>query len=278
MRRVPLLLLCLCLPAIVAGCGGADEERSVTPTENAVAAAAQKSSAQESARVTMTGRVEVAGQQGTYTGGGVLDFKPPRAKLGLDMQMAGQSFHLDEVLEGATIYMKLPESASGALPDGKTWTKVDLDEALDSDVSGAISAGMDPGQYLRLLAASGGVREVGEQSVGGRRTTHYTATIDYRELAESGPEALRDVARLSLKFSATPTTPVDVWIDEQGLIRRQKLRIETKAVGPSPAQKQQLQIDLPEYGVDTAGIVAPRESDTYDATDTAKSALDDAEG
>lgn len=272
---MPRLLVALSLCVALVACGS-DEERTVTPDDGAVAAAAQKTSARGSARVVMKGTIEASGQSGTYTGDGVVRFKPPGGQLGFDMVIAGQALHLDAVTEDATFYMKFPPDAGPNLPDGKTWVKIDLDEALGADLSGAMSAGSDPGQYLRLLAGSGGARKVGTDQVSGRSTTHYTATIDYRELAESGPEALRDVARQSLRFSASPTTPVDVWIDEQGLVRKEALRIETKAVGTGSGQKQEVEIEFPEYDVDTGGITTPPESDTFDATDAARQRIEDA--
>lgn len=178
------------------------------------------------------------------------------------------------MLSGATMYMRFPRALAQGLPEGKSWIKLDLDRALGGkSFSSAMAAGADPSQYLRLLAATGDTKSVGTEPVGARRTTHYTATIDYREVAKSGPGNLRALARQSLRFIKDPVTKFDVWIDGAGLVRRQRFHVETKPVGQSPAQDQDISIELPEYGVDTRSIAVPDAAQTYDATNVAKDAL-----
>ncbi len=271
-RSLPLVLSA----ALVAGCGSssAPGERSVDPTRNALAAAAQKTTREKSAKMTITGTIEASGQKGTQTGTGIVDFAGGASQITSRVKVAGQQLKVEAVVSKATLYLKPPAQIAARLPAGKRWVKLDFDKALgDNSFSSATSGGSDPSQYLQLLQGSAQVKKLGSEQIAGRSTTHYSAVIDYRKVAKDGPQKLRGIAKQSLRFSARPTAPVDVWVDDQGLVRQEKLRIETKPVGQSPAQKQDLTIGFPKYGVDTSAIKVPSNAETLDATGQARSAL-----
>jgi hypothetical protein len=269
MRRLLLLLLCLAL----VGCGDSiKDEQTIDADANAITAAAERTTEQGTARVTVAGDLEVSGVTGTQTGEGVTDFDNGSSYVKTTVKIADQSFAGEAIILDSAMYLKLPAEISG-LPEGKEWSKVDLDEALGGGEAFSSATSADPAQYLKLLQGSGDIKTAGTQSIGGRRTTHYTATINYAELAKSGPENVRDLAKQSLRFSATPTVPTEVWVDDSGLIRRQRIAIETKSIGASPAQKQDITIDYEEYGVDVE-VNRPPDDIVLDVTEQVKDQLD----
>jgi hypothetical protein len=75
---------------------------------------------------------------------------------------------------------------------------------------------------VKLLLASGDVRKAGEESVRGRRATHYSGTV-----------AAADVTDAALKKQLTEagvtTETVDIWIDERNLLvqKVEKARMST---------------------------------------------------
>lgn len=264
----------LALTVALVGCGSSsdDSEReAVNPLAHAVSA----TQAQSTARMTFTTEGDVSGQAIKGNGSGVVQFKPPKAQLNLKMSAAGQEISIDEVMDGTTMYMKLPKEAMAGVPGGKSWIKLDLDKATGGAISGAMNASQDPASQLKLLSALSGAKEVGKEKIGGDETTHYHGELDYNQVAKSGPLELRKAAGLALKVMENPTIPVDVWVDDSGRVRRQKLELNTKPINGSPAQKQTMTIGYSDFGVDASSIKAPSDSDAYDATAEAQSAMKD---
>jgi LppX_LprAFG lipoprotein len=258
------------LTVAVAGCGSADTEReAVSP----LAHAASATQAASSARMTFQTVGEIAGQTVKGTGSGLVRFKPPKAQLTFKMSAAGQAFALDEVLDGTTLYMKLPKEAAAGIPDGKTWLKLDLNKASGGAFSGMLGQSQDPASQLKLLSELAGAKAVGKETIDGAATTHYHGEVDYRRLAKSGPPELRKAAKLAVKVMDDARVPVDAWIDGQNRVRRQKLEVIVKPSPNAAAQKQTVTIGYSDFGADTSGIQAPDASDTYDATDEAAAQL-----
>src|SRR3954464_9392872 len=255
----------LVLAVVVAGCGSSSdgtEREAVNPLAKAVSA----TQAESTARRQFTTQGEVGGQSSKGNGSGIVQFKPAKAQLNLKMSAAGQDISIDEVMDGTTMYMRLPKEAMAGVPGGKSWIKLDLDKASGGALSGAMNASQDPASQLKLLSALAGVKEVGKEKIGGEQTTHYHGELDYKQVAKSGPQDLRKAAELALKVMADTTIPVDVWLDDQGRVRQQRLELNTKALSGSPAQKQTVTIGYSDFGVDASSIKAPADAHASDAT------------
>src|SRR3954464_3060786 len=262
----------LVLAVVLAGCGSSSdgtEREAVNPLAKAVSA----TQAESTARMTFTTQGAVAGQSIKGDGSGIVQFKPPKAQLNLKMSAAGQDISIDEVMDGTTMYMRLPKEAMAGVPGGKSWIKLDLDKASGGALSGAMNASQDPASQLKLLSALADTKEVGKEKIGGEQTTHYHGELDYNQVAKSGPQELRKAAELALKVMAKTTIPVDVWIDDKGRVRQQRLQLNTKAVSGSPAQKQTMTIGYSDFGVDASNIKPPSDSHAYDATQDAAEQL-----
>jgi hypothetical protein len=140
------------------------------------------------------------------------------------------------VLNQRTVYVKLPPSLTSKIPGAKLWLDIDLDQAgkvagipgLGSLISSSSSLN-DPGQYLDYLRATsaGSVKNLGQATVNGVRTTEYHAVVDLNKLPASVPAAQRPsvqqlVNALKSKGLATQM-PIDAWIDSSNLVRRIQL-------------------------------------------------------
>ncbi|GGZ16277.1 putative lipoprotein [Streptomyces poonensis] len=109
---------------------------------------------------------------------------------------------------------------------GKQWIKYDYD-AL-ADMAGGSGAYMKdqmqnttPNQSVKLLLASGDVQKVGEETVRGQRTTHYSGAVEVADLASksSGLTAsqLADLKK-QLEQAGITTETIDIWINEDDLL------------------------------------------------------------
>ena len=263
------------MPAL-AGCGSDD---ALSP--EAVAEAADKTASKGSVRVAIKQTITLQGGSPIQTSGeGVVDPKSRRGRLKSDLSgIPGRpndigSGSQEIIFDGFTMYMRSPLFA-GALPAGKTWLKIDVNKAGKAagiDLGALAQQGQDPTEALRYLkAASGDVERVGEEDVRGTKTTRYKATIDFKRYPDLVPAKDRAAVRRSIeqiiKLSGAEKAPMEVWIGEDGVVRRLRQRINTViATGMRSTADQQ--IELYDFGVSVA-VQPPPAGDTQDATDLA---------
>lgn len=156
------------------------------------------------------------------------------AAQGLDLLGGDATFTL--VVDGSTVYLRssLVQSLLGADTE---WVRVDLAElgvegGVFGDAAGQMGAAtLDPGTFLEMLEGFGGeVTEAGRESVRGTETTHYSGSIDldvaYQQIpVEERAEIEQFLGSLVPGGIDLPTFPVDVWIDDLGLVRRFETRV-----------------------------------------------------
>jgi hypothetical protein len=209
-------------PATTGAAAGEQVEPAV------IAEAAAKTTAAKTARIATLVRVVEPGGQERFGGQGQFDFERRAGRMTLEL-IEGESAGFGEataVFEDSTVYYQLPP---GALPGGKRWIQLDLQNVADAsglDFGPLVQGSQaDPTQYLLWLSALGpGITKIGEEEVRGVPTSRYRAAVDLNLLEEQAPpgkeaewaayvQTLRD--RLGLAF-----IPVEVWVDDEGLIRR----------------------------------------------------------
>ncbi len=234
---------------------------------NPIPAAVLKTAAVPTMRVGL--RVSVAedgAEQFSFTGEGVADNRAKRGRSTIDLsKLAALSdvkprpgdLRLQVVFDssdGYVLYLRFPllQRLAGI---SQPWLKVDLAalgaaEGVDlSDLQPIIQG--DPAQQLQYLrATTGDARRMGRQRVRGLATTRYRATLDYARVAAFAPPALRATMRATarelIRESGSRTAPVDVWIDDEGWIRR--VAIVQTAKGP-PAVETSLVADFYGFGL-----------------------------
>jgi hypothetical protein len=268
-RRRHVLLPVLALTAAIAvplsGCGSDDLDPSA-----AVAHAADKTAAVEGMHMTMTS--DVAGE--TFSGEGFVDPVKKQGHVTTDVPGAGR---MDVVTDGLTMYMKFPAAMTqDKLPDGKTWVKIDMQKALEGggiDLSAFMNAGStDPSAQLQQLKAMGDIEQVGTEDVDGVQTTHYKGVVDLRKAANLVPADQRDQARRSADklvelAGGTSTIPTQLWIDDQGHIRKLKQTTPNATTGDVTST-----IEYSDFGA-TEAIDIPSDDETLDITDQTADAL-----
>lgn len=160
---------------------------------------------------------------------------PPGAAQQMEM-LAGE--RMESVIDGDVIYQRFPMMA----PTGKEWVRIDASAyGVDLQAGGPGEQGTDATAYLSLLEASGEeVTELGREEVRGVPTTRYRATVDLGvHLAEATPEARDDLARVlgpeGLEALAGTAFPLDVWVDDEGLVRRVAATLDLAGAAPPEA-------------------------------------------
>lgn len=193
-----------------------------------IAQAAANTTAAKTARIATLVRVVEPGGQERFGGQGRFDFERRAGRMTLEL-IEGESAGFGEataVFVDSTVYYQLPP---GALAGGRRWIQLDLQNVADAsglDFGPLVQGSQaDPTQYLLWLSALGpGITKIGEEDVRGVPTSRYRAAVDLNLLEEQAPpgkeaewaayvQTLRD--RLGLAF-----IPVEVWVDDEGLIRR----------------------------------------------------------
>jgi hypothetical protein len=268
MRRTLLALLVLCLAAGLTGCGGVAE--AIDP----VAGAATKSEQAGSGRVSMSIDVGVDGKTSTITGTG--SFARDRGQMTIDMSSLLERAQLPagggdvEILYlkeagNRVMYVRVP-SLSGQIPGGKSWVRLNLEQAskaMGFDLGEALGpTDQNPGEVLAMLRANAKLDEVGKETLDGTQTTHYKGTLDLDEVAKQkgvSPETLRHLKATG----ASTQLPMEVWVGDDGLVRQVKM-LEELTTGGKKASAS-VTIGFSDYGADVS-VTAPPSDQVFDLT------------
>lgn len=254
--RARILSIGLVAALAASGCGAEDSaKKAAGDARNAldpVAQAAETTSSQKGGiAMTLKGSVSVGGQVLPMDGSGVQDRAGKKGRLSVTTQVAGKSMKMDEILDGKVIYMH--SDLFSQLPGGKPWMKVDLRQeasklGIDLDALGGNAATQDPAAMLDYLKGAGTSKEVGTATVNGTKTTRYHVDVDLRKAAsKSGDaDAAKSVEKL-IQMAGTSTLPIDVWVDDQHLVRREKVAYSATQQGQK--MSFDLTIDFTKFGV-----------------------------
>jgi hypothetical protein len=254
---------CAALALVASGCGAAN---AIDP----VATAATASTSTPGYRMSMSMQLSSPALAApvAMTGTGSVDARRRAGTLSLDLNfgnnpavakaLGGSTLHLDELIDGLVVYMKLPPALLGKTAyAGKPWLKLDLSKAAAAAGLSGLSSLFnnpsygDPSQLLEYLrAVSGKVSNLGGETVNGVPTTRYRVRVNLDRVPDVVPAASRAGARKAIATLESLThlhaLPVDVWIDGRHLVRRERMSYTENLGGQN--LDAQLSIDLSDYG------------------------------
>lgn len=264
MRRFLLAMLVLPVLAFVAAGCGSGGALALDP----VASAATKTQQAGTYAFDFTASMHVLGKPLAFSGSGQVD----AANGALDMTMDLGSLLPASLTQGAAAtaevrlvdkvaYVNLPFLAS-RLPSGKSWLKLDLGALAGTAGLGSVDQA-DPQQYLQQLLASKNTQKVGTDTIGGEQMTHYRTTIDPSARLGDLPANVRAQARKALQQLGTKGIPADVWVDSNGLLRRESVSL---AFGKAlQGATMSMTMNLHDFGT-AVTVSAPPADEVFDAT------------
>jgi hypothetical protein len=177
------------------------------------------------------------------------------------------------VLDRSTLYMKLPPRLSSEIPGGKPWVYINLEQVGQAAglpglgvLARSSSSLSDPAQYLSVLRATsvGSVNDLGQVTVNGVRTTHYSAEVDLSKLPDVVPAssrpAIEQLVTALEQRGVTSRMPIQAWIDSSNLIRRIQVAV-SEPVDNGQSLTMSLTENFLDYGPQPApAIPSPDES------------------
>jgi hypothetical protein len=258
----------LLLP-LLAACGTATSvSRDASP--ELLAAAVDKTTKAESSRTSFRVDFKAPGESGEMTGEGVFDYRRNAGQMRMDLSGLDEGMEdMEFIVDGDVVYMR---GFDEDLPAGKSWMRIDtstIQGAAQFSELGRMNKPAVELQYLR--AASKEIEEKGREKVRGVETTRYHTVIDLsklaREAGEEAPAGLRKQLRQEAKNLASTgleELPTDVWIDDDGLLRKMTMDISFEAEGEKV--RMETSVELFDFGVPVK-LDPPSAEETVDMSD-----------
>ncbi|MBV2154483.1 hypothetical protein [Kitasatospora sp. SUK 42] len=248
-----------------------------TPTKVSPAAfleqVTQKTSAAKSAKVTETitvGEVVMKGDGAIAWADGLqgeLTMDLSGSPLGKAMSglTGSQSAPYRFTKDG--MFLRMGGEAVDAL-GGKHW--VHYSQADQAKASGGMSDQLksaDPVEGVRALIATGKVTEVGQETVAGKATTHYSGVLNADEIAAAAGKSMTqdqlDQLKEKLTAAGLSQETIDVWVDADQLV------VQRTEAGDTKAGAFKAGVLYSDYGV-AVTTTAPAASDTVEAAELMK--------
>lgn len=248
---------------IAAGCGGSGSGVLDLPADEVLATAVERSGEYDTARMQVRTVTSTPQGEVTLVGEGV---GGAQAVL-FTATMEGPLFPAGPVemevrLVDGTMYQR-SELFTEAFDVDAEWISFDLASVMPGfEAMMQQAQQFDPTQSLSQLQDVARVSEVGPETVNGFSTKHYTAIMTLRDSFEAAGiddatmQQYVDLAGIDLDADV----PMQVWIDDQGLVRRTRVQVTTDTMSTDTTT------DMLEYGV-TVAVTAPPAEDTVSVED-----------
>jgi hypothetical protein len=228
---------------LAAGCGtkmapGVDLAAAVTRT------------AGQSARVAVTTTMQMPGMSVSFTETGVFDFARSRGMVSMQSPVG-----ITVIFVPPKAYIKVPGGAGGPLSHGKAWIAVDAGMPGGPGAGGSLlgppGTGTDPADLLASLTAiSSSVTRLGTSAIRGVPVTGFGVDVDPAKAAARLPRWERASFVEFAQTLGRGAIPVDVWVDEQNLVRRVTLSLHLPGGAGAPAGARFVEAtDFYDFGV-----------------------------
>lgn len=233
---------------LAAGCG--TEVAGSPPHPDVLTAAVTRTGAQ-TARVASTITTQVQGMSVSFTTTGMFDFAHSRGMLSMQ-----QPIGLTELFIPPHAYFRFSGTGGPAPLKGKTWFEVSEQLLGGPGAASAVlgpfgGVSSDPADMLASLTAiAGSEKKAGTATIRGVPVTGYRVNIDPAKAAARLPSSQRAGFDQFAKALGSGAIPVDVWVDNQDLVRRIQLTLHMPAGSGVPAGVQLAEsTDFYDFGV-----------------------------
>ncbi|MEU7278456.1 hypothetical protein AB0A69_06635 [Streptomyces sp. NPDC045431] len=193
---------------------------------------------------------------GTYSWGKGAAYDVMMDTAAANMQEVQDDPQLRALLVDGAYYYNVDPQPSSPL-QGKHWMRIDVAAVLGEEGARSVEKNADPTAGLRYIGLSKDTEDLGEQTIRGKKTQHYRATIDVKDMADKGvfsPEEEKSL--LNSATGPVDTITVELWVDDADLPVRLVQEVGNLKV----------EADFLKFGA-TKAVTAPPASDTADLSD-----------
>jgi hypothetical protein len=244
-----------------AGCGAArDTAEAVSKADSIAEVLARVTSHTEkigSAEVDFTtdlGQGKPITMEGTYSWGKGAAYDVMIDTSAAQMQSLQDDPKTRALMVDGAYYYNVDPQPRGPLK-GKHWMRVDVAAVVGEQGAAAVEKNADPTVGLRYIGLTKDVEDLGEQTIRGRKSHHYRATLDKSRLGDMG-KALSPSEEKNIFTSLVGPVDkitVEIWVDGKDL----PVRL-VQVMG-----KMKVSVDFLRFGSARA-VAAPPKSDTAD--------------
>jgi hypothetical protein len=229
---------------------------------NAIAKAAEVTQREPGGRALITSTVTSPETSAGFTEAGTMVFDDDgrsRGTFTVEGHETGREAKFLAIADGTTSYVS--SELLDSIPEGKKWMEVDYSSA-EADLGSSNPAEAGPQEGLKILEHVLGAEAIGKEDIEEVPTTHYRGIL---------PTSSK-VFGVEVHVSSSN---VDVWIDAQDQVRRERLVI-TGSVGESSlSTTTKMSIDFVEFGR-VPKIALPRPDEVFNATSRIESQVQSA--
>ena len=266
------LLLSLTTLSILVSC--AEGGTPVSPRDavlDAMTAVYEAGSYHQKLRMSMSAQ----GQSFAITAEADVDNATKQAAMTMDLGLMGGEMEM--VMDDGVIYLRSPAFEGAPTP----WVSLDpskMDPAAAAQFGGFGAGTTDPSAYAGLFAGVFDVKASGDAGIDGIATTRYTGTIDLQKVLEGFAEVVGEDADAKTteqleaaveQFEALGIDgkiPFQIWIDDEGLPRRQRITMDFGDLVPGAGEAQmEMTVDYSAFG-EPVDVELPKASEVTDVT------------
>lgn len=209
-----------------AGCSGsgvaAEDGRSSGDAVEVVRVAADRLVEARSSKARTSMEMATGGTRVTIRGEGIYDYRHRLGELKvlLPQDPAGTSEHrpITELLAPGALFMK---NRGAGVPSDK-WVRVETASLSDGNL--VTGGATDPFAAAELLRGTRSAAYVGKTEVAGTEVRHYRGVADLTVAARDATAGNRSALGAAAKGFATARVPFDVYLDDDGRIRKVRHR------------------------------------------------------
>ncbi|MDN5385186.1 MULTISPECIES: hypothetical protein [Streptomyces] len=260
--RGTVLVAGLLVGLSVTGCadGAAEDARAVADPVQILRQAPDVLLEAGSAQARTSMEMATGGTRVKIRGTGVYDFRGQRGHLTLVLpqQPTGTAGHLPitEILTPGALFMK---NRGAGVPADK-WVRIDTASLVDGNL--VTGGATDPYAAAEILRGTRTATFVGRTEISGVAVRHYRGTADLALAARSASAADAAALRAAAKGFATALVPFDVYLDDQGRIRKIRQRFAFVNGRRNRAVAVHSTTHLHAFGVPVT-VTLPRAEDIY---------------
>ncbi|WOT35731.1 hypothetical protein [Streptomyces coeruleorubidus] len=207
------------------GCAGGDAVAGDAPGGDAVVElhrAADRLVEAGSSKARTSMEMATGGTRVTIRGAGVYDYRKRMGQLRVllpqDPAGATERRPITELLAPGALFMK--NRGAGVPPD--KWVRVDIRTLPDGNL--VTGGATDPFAAAEVLRGTRSAKFVGRTEVAGTGVRHYRGTADLGAAAKKASEGNKEALKAAAKGFATAEVPFDVYLDDEGRIRKVRHR------------------------------------------------------